>query len=188
MPSPRIRILTFVTLLSGWAILPATTAAVGANLVPHGLEGRPAPVLDTRAHLGHRVPSIAELQGRVIFLFFWAHWCADCKAESPTVARLIEKYRAQGLVLIAPTQRYGYVTEGRAAQPDKELRYIVQVRDRYYPFLRQEPVPISEANAERYGVDGVPRIVLIDRRGIVRVDHPGRMTEEELEAAIRKLL
>ena len=152
-----------------------------------GLEGRPAPPLETRAHLGPRVPSMAELQGYVVLMFFWAHWCADCKAESPIVARVVEKYRPQGLVLIAPTQRYGYVTAGRAAPPEQELRYIVQVRDRDYPFLKREAVPYSDANAERYGVDAVPRIFVIDRRGVVRLDHQGRVTEEALDAAIRKL-
>jgi thiol-disulfide isomerase/thioredoxin len=184
---PPIRILTVLAWLVAWVALPASPA-VPADQTQNGLVGQPAPPLDTRAHLGPRPPSIAQLQGRVVALFFWAHWCSECKAMSPMLARVLEKYRSQGLVLIAPTQRYGYVTEGRAAPPDRELRYIVQVRDRYYPFLKREPVPTSEANPERYRVDGVPRIVLIDRRGIIRVDHPGRMTEEELETAIRRLL
>jgi hypothetical protein len=54
--------------------------------------------------------------------------------------------------------------------------------------LRDEPVPMSEANYKEYGVTSVPMNVLVDRQGIVRLYHPGRMTEEELEAAIRKLL
>jgi len=183
-----IWIVTVVALVSGWAMFPGLATVVGANVTQDRLEGRPAPPLDTRAHLGPRVPAITELQGRVVVLFFWAHWCSECKAISPVIAHALEKYRSQGLVLIAPTQRYGYVTAGHFAPPDQELRYIVQVRDRYYPFLKREPVPTNEVNAERYGVDGVPKIVLIDRRGIVRVDHSGRMTEEDLEAAIRKLL
>jgi hypothetical protein len=34
----------------------------------------------------------------------------------------------------------------------------------------------------------VPTLVLLDRRGIVRLYHPGNMTEGELSAAIELLL
>lgn len=152
------------------------------------LEGRPAPHLETRLHVGPRVPSVDQLKGRVVLLFFWAHWCPECKAESPTIGKLRDKYRSQGLSIVAPTQRYGYVEGGRPAAPDKELRYIIQVRDTHYGFLRDEPLPISEANYKEYGVTSMPMHVLLDREGIVRLYQPGRMTEEELEAAIKKLL
>jgi thiol-disulfide isomerase/thioredoxin len=152
------------------------------------LEGRPAPPLETRLRVGPRVPSVADLKGKVVVLFFWAHWCAECKAESPSVGKLVDKYRSQGLAIVAPTQRYGYVEGGRPAAPDKELRYIIQVRDAHYGFLHNEPVPVSEANYKEYGVTTVPMHVLLDRQGVVRLYQPGRMTEEELEAAIKKLL
>jgi peroxiredoxin len=152
------------------------------------LEGRPAPRLETRLHLGPRVPSVADLQGKIVVLFFWAHWCAECRAESPGVGKLIDKYRSQGLVIVAPTQRFGYVAGGRPAAPDKELRYIMQIRDAHYGFLHDEPVPVSEANYKEYGVTTVPMHVVLDRQGIVRLYQPGRMSEDELEAAIRKLL
>lgn len=152
------------------------------------LEGRPAPRLETRLRVGPHVPSVAELKGKVVVLFFWAHWCSECKAESPIVEKLLDKYRSQGLTIVAPTQRYGYVESGRPAAPDKELRYIIQVRDTHYGFLHNEPVPVSEANYKEYGVTTVPMHVLLDRQGVVRLYQPGRMTEEELEAAIKKLL
>ena len=124
----------------------------------------------------------------MVFLFFWAHWCVDCKAESPIVAALLDKYRAQGLVLVAPTQRYGYVSGGRLASPDRELRHIVQVRDASYAFMRKESVPVTDANYKQYGVASIPMHVLIDRTGIIRLYRPGRITAEELEEAIRSLL
>lgn len=152
------------------------------------LEGRPAPRLESGWRLGPRVPSVDALKGKVVLLFFWAHWCPECKGESPIIAKLLDRYRANGLAIVAPTQRYGYVEGRRPAPPDKELRYISQVRDIYYGFLRDEPVPVSETNYKAYGVTSMPMHVLLDRQGIVRLYRPGRMTEQELEAAIRKLL
>jgi thiol-disulfide isomerase/thioredoxin len=152
------------------------------------LEGHPAPRLETRLRVGPRVPSVADLKGKVVVLFFWAHWCPECKAESPSVGKLLAKYRSQGLAIVAPTERYGYVEGGRPAAPDKELRYIIQVRDTHYGFLHNEPVPVSEAIYKEYGVTTVPMHVLVDRQGVIRLYQPGRMSEEALEAAIKKLL
>jgi thiol-disulfide isomerase/thioredoxin len=174
-----------VAMMSAVAAAQTVAASSGDSA---GLVGQPAPRLDGRVHLGPRVPSADDLKGKVVLLFFWAHWCSECKAESADVAKLLDKYRSQGFVVVAPTQRYGYVAGGRPAPPDKELRYIAQVRDSYYKFLDQEPVPVSEANAKSYGANLIPLHVLIDRQGIVRLYHPGRMTEEELDGAIRSLL
>src|SRR5262245_48699829 len=113
--------LALTGLLVVLEVLGQAQAPAGASRPAPGLEGRPAPALDTQERLGPRVPSLAELEGRVILLFFWAHWCVECKAESAIIARLVEKYRSQGLTLIAPTQLYGYVTAGRAAQRAQEL-------------------------------------------------------------------
>jgi thiol-disulfide isomerase/thioredoxin len=152
------------------------------------LEGRPAPRVNTQMHVGPRVPSVDQLKGKVVLLFFWAHWCAQCRADGPIVERLLGKYRGQGLAIVAPTQRYGYVEDGRPAAPARELRHIVKVRDTHYVFLRTEPVPIGKAIYTEYGVTTIPMYVLLDRQGIVRLYRAGRMTAEELEAAIRKLL
>ena len=161
---------------------------IEADLRLFSLEGHPAPHLQTGVAIGARVPTMKELDGKVVLLFFWAHWCADCKAESAMVAALLDKYRAQGLVLVAPTQRYGYGSEGRPASPDRELRHIVQVRDRSYAFMRKASVPVTDANFTQYGVASIPMHVLIDRTGIIRLYQPGKISAEELDEAIRKLL
>ena len=152
------------------------------------LEGRPAPTLALSESIGIRPPTFRDLQGKVVVLFFWAHWCPDCKIEGPILAKLFAKYQSRGLAIVAPTQRYGYVAGGAPASPDDELRYIVEVRDKYYPFLATLPVPVSAANHERYGVSSTPTVVILDRAGVVRLYHPGRLTEEELEAQLQPLL
>ena len=152
------------------------------------LAGHPAPALDAAESIGPRVPALGELNGKVVVLFFWAHWCPDCKIEGPILAKLLAKYQSQGLAIVAPTQRFGYTAGGKSASPQEELRYIVEVRDKYYPFLAEVPVPVSVANHERYGVSSTPTVVILDRQGVIRLYHPGRLTEEELETELRPLL
>jgi thiol-disulfide isomerase/thioredoxin len=152
------------------------------------LEGHPAPPLALTESIGPKPQTLNELKGKVVLLFFWAHWCPDCKAESPILADIAAKYQNRGLVVVAPTQRYGYVAGGADAPPDEELRYIVTIRDTYYPFLANVAVPVSEANHKRYGVSSTPTLVVLDRRGVVKLYHPGKMTASELETTIEPLL
>jgi len=152
------------------------------------LEGTVAPALDLSEHLGPAPSSLDRLKGRVLLLFFWAHWCSDCKIQGPILARLQSRHADQGLTIVAPTQRYGYVARGKPAGRDEEAQYIDQVRATSYPMLAGQPVPLSEANHKRYGVSSTPTLVLVDREGVVRLYHPGRMTEEELDPLIRRLL
>ena len=121
-------------------------------------------------------------------MFFWAHWCADCKAQGPILTSLKNRYGAQGLTIVAPTQRYGYVAGGETASRAVEKRYIEEVRRMYYPLLAGLPIPLGEQNHRRYGVSSTPTLVLVDRAGVIRLYHPGRMPEAELERLVRRLV
>jgi len=154
------------------------------------LEGKPAPPLDLSAAqwLGAKPPSLAGLRGHPVLLFFWAHWCSDCKAEVAIVANLQRTFAPQGLVVIGPTRLYGYVAGGEDAPPAKEKLYIEEIRQRYYAGLPGMTVPLSAANFIAYGASSTPTLVLIDRAGVVRYYHPGAVPEAELSAKIRALL
>ena len=151
------------------------------------LEGRAAPALEEREFLGAKPTPLLALRGKPVLLFFWAHWCPDCKQEEHILAQIASEYGPKGLVMIAPTQRYGYVANGDEAGPADELKYIEQIRHQYYADLLSVPAPVSEANFRNYGASTTPTLVLIDRRGIVRVYHPGAMTLDELRTALNKV-
>ena len=151
------------------------------------LEGRLAPALEEREFLGAKPTPLLSLRGKPVLLFFWAHWCPDCKQEEHILAQIAREYSSQGLVMIAPTQRYGYVANGDEAGPADELKYIEQIRHQYYADLLTVPAPVSEANFRNYGASTTPTLVLIDRRGIVRLYHPGAMTIDELRAALNRV-
>jgi thiol-disulfide isomerase/thioredoxin len=152
------------------------------------LEGKPAPILDVSHWVGPKPQTLAALKGHPVLLFFWAHWCVDCKAEVPILARLMAEYGSKGLVLIGPTQHYGYAAGGDEGSPEQETRYIDQVRSQYYAALGGMPVPLAEANFARYGCSTTPTLVLLDRAGIVRMYHPGAMSYESLSEQIQRVM
>lgn len=148
------------------------------------LEGKPAPALDLSGVQGPR--SLAALRGHPVLLFFWAHWCSDCKAEVAILANIQRTFAPQGLVLIGPTRLYGYVAGGEDAPADKEKGYIEEVRRRYYSELNML-TPVHASNFIAYGASTTPTLVLIDRAGVVRYYHPGAVPEAELSARIRAM-
>ncbi|MFZ3265451.1 MAG: redoxin domain-containing protein [Terriglobales bacterium] len=148
--------------------------------------GRPAPPLQGTEYLGPKPPTLASLKGSPVLLFFWAHWCVDCKAEVPVIVRLRQEFGAQGLVVIGPTQLYGYAAQGNDAAPAQERAYIEAVRQRYYSRLLDMPVPLSKLNFKTYGASTTPTLVVLNRAGQVAMYHPGAMPYEELRAAVEK--
>jgi thiol-disulfide isomerase/thioredoxin len=48
-----------------------------------------------RADLDHRVWSLQDLQGRLLFVNIWASWCAPCREELPLVQALHERSKGR---------------------------------------------------------------------------------------------
>ncbi len=160
-------------------------ARIQKNILLLSLEGRPAPPLEVAHWLGPKPPSTV---GHPVLLFFWAHWCGDCKGEIPAIEKIMRVFGPKGLLVIGPTQHYGYIAGGEDATPEQETAYIEQVRKQYYAPLASMAAPLSEKNFIDYGASTTPTLVLVDRHGIVRMYHPGAMPYEELAAQIAKLI
>jgi peroxiredoxin len=99
--------------------------------------------------------SLADLKGKVVFLNLWATWCGPCKEEMPAMERLWQRYRGQGLVVIALSMDSG---GAKIVKP-----YIEQAKYTY-------PVGLDPKMeiAQLYGAHSVPSTFIIDRNGALR--------------------
>ena len=109
-------------------------------------------------------------QGQYTLVDFWASWCGPCRAETPNVVAVYEKYRDKGLVVIGvPVNDQLEAT--KKALVDLGIHYP-QVLD---PSMRA---------AQQFNVTGIPLIILFDPEGnIVAEDLRGA----QIEAAVSKV-
>jgi len=167
---------------------PALRSRIQKNINILTMEGSVAPPLDMSNYVG-AAPALSKgaPNGKVTLLFLWAQGCGDCKAQSVSLAHVWQRYRSKNLALIAPTRLYGTVDE-KPATPVEEKERIAKVWGEVYSGLDGVTAPIDTAGHIAYGASATPTFVLIDRKGLVRLYTPTRLSEEELSRRIEELL
>lgn len=160
------------------------------------LVGKKAPSLKIDVWLDSDPISLRRLRGKVVLLDFWAPWCAPCRAMFPHMKKLYKNYHEQGLEIIGVTRYYGIFNQLgqnlRNISPQEELQWIEKFKKHY-----EIPFPYGVAskekgalNASAYGVGGIPHMVLIGKKGRVRIYTigSGKSSEDKLENGVKELL
>jgi peroxiredoxin len=125
----------------------------------------PAPDFTLRDLTGQTV-TLSSFRGKkAVYIDFWATWCGPCKAALPGVQDLSDKFKDQGLEVIA-------IDQGESLE---QVRYFIDRKQ--YSFR----VVLDSDNAvgDTYGVRGIPTSVLVDKRGIVQSITVGNVSSEE---------
>jgi thiol-disulfide isomerase/thioredoxin len=137
--------------------------------------------------------------GKISIVQFTAHWCVPCKKSYEPMNRLMEKYKGKPVESIMATQLYGYLGAKRNLTPEQEV-----AADREYyaaehkltstvainPSVDPRQPEYTSSNDGRYAVGGIPEIVIIDRKGVIRATVVGwdKGNEARFAAFIDKLL
>lgn len=132
------------------------------------------PVVNDAGQSGPDRMSLHDQRGKVVLLDFWATWCRPCQITTPMLARLSARYRDRGLTVVG----VNVDENGPEAVPFFSRRFGIN-----YPVLYDDGQVSS-----RYGIRGLPTLVLIDRQGWIRYRHTGVESEQELVRQIEKLL
>lgn len=155
-----------VTLLVGVAITSVSLAEI---------QGASAPDFVLKSVAGTNL-RLSEYRGQVVMLSFWASWCGRCRSQLEGLVSLYDRYEGAGFELLAIS------LDTSSAQAGDTVSAI----EIGFPVLHDP----SGSVGELYEVDSMPRIVLIDRDGVVREVFEGyrRGREEEYLERVRALL
>ena len=121
----------------------------------------------------------ADLKGKVVLLDFWAVWCGPCIATFPHLREWNEKYADKGLVMIGMTRYYNYNwDEGRAMRSKEKVspadeQAMIEKFCKQHKLHHRMAVQGSRDLSASYAVSGIPHVVVIDRKGKVRMIRVG---------------
>ncbi len=97
--------------------------------------------------------TLADFQGRIALVNFWATWCAPCRAEMPALAALETAFGGEDFAVVT-------IATGHNPRPAME---------RFFDEIDVDNLPLNtdprQALARSMGVLGLPVTVLLDRDG-----------------------
>ena len=168
-------------LWGGGAVVVAVIAVVFASrfgtdprLGPSPLVGQPAPEIAVTSIDDGTTMTLADFDGSIVVVNFWAPWCVPCRAEHAVLVAAAEQYAPSGVVVLGLTYQSD-LDDVHAFLDELGRGYAVAMDDR------------SRA-AISFGVRGVPETFFIDRDGVVVGKVSGAVDAALMSATLDSIL
>lgn len=123
---------------------------------------------------GNKVTVPDDFKGRVVIIHFWADWCIYCAEEMPAIDAVYDKYKEEGVVIVAVN----------VGQPKEVAEAFINTHKISYPVL----LDTYSLTARRYGVVGLPTTFILDRNSVIGNKILGVAEREAFEKMVVSLL
>ncbi len=142
------------------------------------LAGKPSPLFDYENYKGGKT-KLTDLKGKYVYLDIWATWCGPCRAEIPHLQRVEDKYHGKNIEFVSIS--------------------IDDIKDheKWQKFVKDKNLGGVQLFADKnwasdfitaYGINSIPRFILIDPNGNVVDANAARPSDPSLVAQLDKLL
>ena len=129
-----------------------------------------------------------QFKGKIILIDIWGTWCSPCRAMTPFLNEIYEKYRGQGVEIIGiafekPSDRNPLGTLKKYIEKSK-IKYTIL----HGGVIREPALKIPQLASH---LGSFPTEILLDRDGFVyhiSVGYAGKMDQKNTMARIEELL
>lgn len=159
--STRLAAIAFAASLLAWGAVNAQSSAPAFSFQD----------LSGKAH------SLAEYQGKIVVLNFWATWCFPCRDEMPMLNKLAPQFAAKDVVFLA-------VSLDDAKSREKIPRFLDKKKITLPVFTGATPATLTQ-----FGLAGVvPATVVLDRDGSPVFRILGEASKKDISSRLDWLL
>ena len=139
--------------------------------------GRAAPDFLLETSTGGEL-RLSDLQGQPVVVNFWATWCPPCRAEMPELVAAYDRYRGDGLVIVAVNLQ----------EADKQVEQFADEFGIEFPIVIDRDGELRTVWRLGGPFGGIPSSYFIDASGVIRSVFYGPMREAALEERLAEIL
>ena len=136
--------------------------------------------------LGGNPARLSDYEGEVVMINIWATWCAPCRFEMPSMERLHQRFKDDGLRILAISVDAKLGEADQVGRPGGDLQAFAASLGLTFTILHDPSGEIQNL----YQTTGVPETLLVGRDGVIykKVAGPTEWDASEHQEFIRRLL
>jgi len=141
------------------------------------LIGTASPSFENYENIKGGKTSLADLKGKYVYIDLWATWCGPCKKEIPSLKEVEAKYHGKNIEFVSIS-----LDDGRGYKADTKEASAIAANEGWKKMIADKEMTgvqlfadngFASTFAREYGVNSIPRFLLLDPKGnIIDADAP----------------
>ncbi|OIQ16018.1 MAG: hypothetical protein BM557_10710 [Flavobacterium sp. MedPE-SWcel] len=149
-----------------------------SEVVAARLIGKPSPTFTYENYKGGTT-SLEDFKGKYVYIDVWATWCGPCRKEIPHLKKIEKKYHGKKIAFIS-------ISIDKAKDHEKWEQLVEKESLSGVQLIADKDWKSDFTMA--YGIQSIPRFILIDPKGNVVNANAPRPSDPDLQSVLNSLL